>query len=43
MVYAGIPAKERKKRALKALERGWLSDRVKHRPNEISGANKSNG
>ncbi|WP_034552516.1 ABC transporter ATP-binding protein [Carnobacterium funditum] len=40
MVYAGIPAKERKKRALKALERVGLADRVKHRPNEISGGQK---
>ncbi|AOA01099.1 MULTISPECIES: ABC transporter ATP-binding protein [Carnobacterium] len=40
MVYAGIPAKERKERALKALDRVGLSDRVKHRPNEISGGQK---
>lgn len=40
MVYAGVPAKERKQRALKALERVGLSDRVKHKPNEISGGQK---
>lgn len=40
MVYAGIPAKERKERALKALDRVGLSDRVKLRPNEISGGQK---
>ena len=40
MVYAGIPAKERKERALKALDRVGSSDRVKHRPNEISGGQK---
>lgn len=40
MVYAGVPAKERKKRALKALERVGLGDRVKHKPNEISGGQK---
>ncbi|MGX7420199.1 ABC transporter ATP-binding protein [Carnobacterium gallinarum] len=40
MVYAGIPAKERRERALKALDRVGLSDRVKHRPNEISGGQK---
>lgn len=40
MVYAGIPAKERKERALKALDRVGLSDRIKHRPNEISGGQK---
>ncbi|MBU3187834.1 ABC transporter ATP-binding protein [Clostridium estertheticum] len=40
MLYAGIPAKERKDRALIALEKVGLSDRIKHRPNEISGGQK---
>lgn len=40
MVYAGVPAKERKDRALEALEKVGLGDRVKHRPNEISGGQK---
>jgi len=40
MLYAGVPAKERRKRALIALDKVGLSDRVKHRPNEISGGQK---
>ncbi|MDF2880673.1 MAG: hypothetical protein K0R54_1230 [Clostridiaceae bacterium] len=40
MVYAGIPASERRKKALTALDKVGLSDRIKHRPNEISGGQK---
>lgn len=40
MVYAGIPAKERKERALSALDKVGLLDRITHRPNEISGGQK---
>ncbi|KJS22053.1 MAG: macrolide ABC transporter ATP-binding protein [Clostridiaceae bacterium BRH_c20a] len=40
MIYAGVPEKERKARALLALERVGLGDRVNHRPNEISGGQK---
>lgn len=40
MVYSGIPAGERHKRALAALEKVGLSERVKHKPNEISGGQK---
>ena len=40
MVYAGVPSKERKERALEALVKVGLGDRVKHRPNEISGGQK---
>jgi len=40
MVYAGVPHKERRERALSALSKVALSDRVKHRPNEISGGQK---
>lgn len=40
MVYANVPKKERRERAMKALERVGLEDRVKHRPNEISGGQK---
>lgn len=40
MMYAGIPAKQRKEKALYALEKVGLSDRVKHLPNEISGGQK---
>ncbi len=40
MLYAGISSKERKLRALSALEKVGLSDRVNHLPNEISGGQK---
>ena len=40
MVYAGVPHKERKERALEALEKVGLGDRVTHRPNAISGGQK---
>jgi putative ABC transport system ATP-binding protein len=37
LTYAGISGKERKDRALKALERVGLGDRTQHAPNELSG------
>lgn len=37
MVYKGVPAKERKGRALKLLELVGLKDRANHRPAELSG------
>lgn len=40
MVYSGISAKERKERALDALQKVGLADRVSHRPNAISGGQK---
>jgi putative ABC transport system ATP-binding protein len=40
MVYAGVPAKERRERAMEALAKVALEDRVKHKPNEISGGQK---
>jgi len=40
LVYAGIAAEERKKRAMEALERVQLGDRVEHRPNELSGGQR---
>jgi len=40
LVYAGISADERKKRAMEALERVQLGDRVDHRPNELSGGQR---
>lgn len=40
MLYAGIPGKERRDRALSALEKVGLQDRIKHMPNEISGGQK---
>ena len=40
LVYAGVPAAERKKRATEALQRVQLGDRVLHRPNELSGGQR---
>ena len=40
MMYAGIPSKQRQKKALQALGKVGLSDRVNHMPNEISGGQK---
>ncbi|MBK1811192.1 ABC transporter ATP-binding protein [Clostridium sp. YIM B02505] len=40
MVYAGIPKKIRREKALAALSKVGLGDRVKHKPNEISGGQK---
>ena len=40
MVYAGVPAKERKERATAALGSVALSERMDHRPNELSGGQK---
>lgn len=37
MLYAGVPAKERRERAINALESVGLGDRVHHRPKELSG------
>ncbi|MEK6221480.1 MAG: ABC transporter ATP-binding protein, partial [Chloroflexota bacterium] len=35
--YSGVSAKERRERAIEALESVVLGDRVQHRPNELSG------
>ncbi|MEW9123556.1 MAG: ABC transporter ATP-binding protein [Thermotaleaceae bacterium] len=40
MLYAGISAKERKQKAMEALERVGLADRVHHKPNELSGGQR---
>lgn len=40
LVYAGIPAEERKKTALNALTQVGLADRVHHKPNELSGGQR---
>ena len=37
MIYQGVRATERKKRAVAALERIGLGGRMKHRPNQLSG------
>jgi putative ABC transport system ATP-binding protein len=37
MVYANVPAVERKERAIAALERVGLGDRMNNRPNQLSG------
>ncbi len=40
LVYAGISADERKRRATAALERVQLGERMHHRPNELSGGQR---
>ncbi|MFM7156366.1 MAG: ABC transporter ATP-binding protein [Bacteroidota bacterium] len=40
LIYSGIPADERKERAVKALEDVGLGDRMLHRPNELSGGQR---
>jgi len=40
LVYAGVPAAERRRRATEALERVQLGERVTHRPNELSGGQR---
>jgi len=40
LVYAGVKADERKRRALEALSRVQLAERVHHRPNELSGGQR---
>lgn len=37
MIYQGVRASERKKRAVAALERVGLGERMKHRPNQLFG------
>ncbi len=37
LTYAGVGGRERRRRALEALERVGLGDRLHHRPNELSG------
>lgn len=40
LTYAGIPRKERRERAVSALERVGLGDRINFRPNQLSGGQK---
>ena len=40
LVYAGVPRGVRRSRALEALGRVELADRVTHRPNELSGGQR---
>ena len=40
LVYAGVPAAERRSRALASLDRVGLADRVDHRPGELSGGHQ---
>lgn len=40
LIFAGISKKERKRRALEALEQVGLKDLAKHKPNEMSGGQR---
>ena len=40
LIYAGMPAKERRERAASSLQQVGLGDRMDHRPNELSGGQR---
>jgi len=40
LIYAGVPAEERRKTALEVLAGVGLADRVHHKPNEMSGGQR---
>ena len=40
LAYAGVPASERRERAVRALERVKLADRMLHKPSELSGGQR---
>lgn len=40
LVYAGVPPRERRERALEALSKVQLAERMKHKPGELSGGQR---
>jgi len=40
LIYAGLPARERREKAAQALHHVGLGDRMEHRPNELSGGQR---
>ena len=40
LIYAGVPADERRRNAMEALANVGLTDRVHHKPNELSGGQR---
>src|SRR5271157_182081 len=40
LIYAGVPAEERRRVALEALDNVSLKDRIHHKPNELSGGQR---
>jgi putative ABC transport system ATP-binding protein len=40
LIYAGVPADERRKIALEAISQVGLADRMHHKPNELSGGQR---
>jgi len=40
LIYAGVPARDRRERAARALDKVGLGDRMSHKPNELSGGQR---
>jgi len=40
LIYAGLPRKERRERAIRAIDQVGLTDRMHHNPNELSGGQR---